>query len=156
MFGNPETTPGGRALRFYSSIRLEVRRAETMKREGDAVGNNVKIKVVKNKVAPPFKTAEVDMMFGHGISREGCILDMAEELDFVNKSGAWYSYKGEKVGQGRDKAKEHLIANPQLAMELENLVREKHGLATRPVPVIAADKDAAPAEEGKKLAKAGV
>lgn len=156
MFGNPETTPGGRALRFYSSIRLEVRRAETMKREGDAVGNNVKIKVVKNKVAPPFKTAEVDMMFGHGISREGCILDMAEELDIINKSGAWYSYKGEKVGQGRDKAKEHLIANPQLAMELENLVRDKHGLATRPVPAVVADKGTAPAEEGKKLAKAGV
>jgi recombination protein RecA len=156
MFGNPETTPGGRALRFYSSIRLEVRRAETMKKEGDAIGNNVKIKVVKNKVAPPFKTAEVDMMFGHGISREGCILDMAEELDIINKSGAWYSYKGEKVGQGRDKAKEHLIANPQLAMELENLVREKHGLALRPVPAVVADKEAVPTEEGKKLAKAGV
>src|SRR5690554_5028730 len=99
MFGNPETTPGGRALKFYSSVRLEVRRAETLKQGNDMVGNRTKVKVVKNKVAPPFKVAEVDIMYGEGISREGSILDIGAEIDVVEKSGAWYSYKGERLGQ---------------------------------------------------------
>lgn len=131
MFGNPETTPGGRALRFYSSVRLEVRRAETMKKEGEMVGNGVKIKVVKNKVAPPFKTALVDMIFGEGISKEGCILDLAEGLDIIQKSGSWYSYQGEKIGQGREKARDYLKTNLHMRMEIENKVRSHHNLPTR-------------------------
>lgn len=131
MFGNPETTPGGRALRFYSSLRLEVRRAESVKKEGEMVGNNVKIKIVKNKVAPPFKTAEVDMVYGKGISREGCVLDLAEQLDIVQKSGSWYSYQGEKIGQGRERAKEYLTENPFVCLEIENKVREYHNLPAR-------------------------
>jgi recombination protein RecA len=131
MFGNPETTPGGRALRFYSSLRLEVRRAESVKKEGEMVGNNVKIKVVKNKVAPPFKTAEVDMVYGKGVSREGCVLDLAEQLDFIQKSGSWYSYQGEKIGQGRERAKEYLMEHPHTALEIENKVRQHHNLPIR-------------------------
>ncbi|MGV3525910.1 MAG: recombinase RecA [Candidatus Sericytochromatia bacterium] len=131
MFGNPETTPGGRALRFYSSLRLEVRRADAMKKEGEMVGNAVKIKVVKNKVAPPFKTAVVDMIYGHGISREGCVLDLGEELDIVQKSGSWYSYRDEKIGQGREKAREYLMQNPHINLEIENRVRVHHGLPAR-------------------------
>lgn len=134
MFGNPETTPGGRALRFYSSVRLEVRKADSMKKEGEMVGNAVKIKVVKNKIAPPFKTAVVDMMYGHGISKEGCVLDLGEELDIVQKSGAWYSYNGEKIGQGREKAREYLQQNPHIMFEIENKVREHHNLPTRNLP----------------------
>mgnify|MGYP000733131270 FL=1 len=105
MFGNPETTTGGRALKFYASVRLDVRRTETLKQGGEMVGNHVKVKVVKNKVAPPFKQAEFDIMFGTGISREGEILDLASECNVVNKSGAWYSYNGERIGQGRENVK---------------------------------------------------
>jgi len=130
MFGNPETTPGGRALRFYSSVRLEVRRAETMKKEGEMIGNAVKIKVVKNKVAPPFKTAVVDMMYGEGVSKEGCIVDLAESLDIIQKSGSWYAYDGEKIGQGRDRAKSYLKENPEKRLEIENRVRVHHNLPT--------------------------
>lgn len=130
MFGNPETTPGGRALRFYSSVRLEVRRAETMKKEGEMIGNAIKIKVVKNKVAPPFKTAVVDMMFGEGISKEGCIVDLAESLDIIQKSGSWYAYDGEKIGQGRDRAKSYLKENPEKRLEIENRVRVHYNLPT--------------------------
>ena len=108
MFGNPETTPGGRALKFYSSVRLDVRRIETIKQGNDMVGNRTRIKVVKNKVAPPFKQAEVDIMYGEGISREGSIIDIGTEMDIVNKSGAWYSYEGERLGQGRENAKQYL------------------------------------------------
>lgn len=129
MFGNPETTTGGRALKFYSSVRLDVRRIETLKQGGEMIGNRARVKVVKNKVAPPFKEAEFDIMFGKGISREGDILDLAASIDVVNKSGAWYSYKGEKIGQGRENAKITLAENPEMMKEIENLVREHFGIA---------------------------
>ncbi|MDT8858955.1 recombinase RecA [Alkalihalobacillus sp. MEB130] len=128
MFGNPETTPGGRALKFYSSVRLEVRRAETLKQGNDMVGNKTKIKVVKNKVAPPFKVAEVDIMYGEGISREGSILDIASDLDIVQKSGAWYSFNEERLGQGRENSKQFLKENSHLAEQIETLIRDHHGL----------------------------
>jgi len=128
MFGNPETTPGGRALKFYSSVRLEVRRAETIKQGNDMVGNKTKIKVVKNKVAPPFKQADVDIMYGEGISREGSILDIGSELDIVQKSGAWYSFNDERLGQGRENAKIFLKENPQICKEIENRIRQHHDL----------------------------
>ncbi|GAE34675.1 recombinase RecA [Halalkalibacter akibai] len=128
MFGNPETTPGGRALKFYSSVRLEVRRAETLKQGNDMVGNKTKIKVVKNKVAPPFRVAEVDIMYGEGISREGSILDIAAELDIVQKSGAWYSFNEERLGQGRENSKQFLKENAHLAEQIETLIRDHHGL----------------------------
>ena len=119
MFGNPETTTGGRALKFYASVRLDVRRGETLKQSGEMVGNHTKVKVVKNKVAPPFKQAEFDIMFGTGISREGEILDLAAECSVVNKSGAWYSYQGEKIGQGRENVKVFLKEHPELCEEIE-------------------------------------
>lgn len=128
MFGNPETTPGGRALKFYSSVRLEVRRAETLKQGNDMIGNRAKIKVVKNKVAPPFKTAEVDIMYGEGISIEGEILDIGAELDIVEKSGAWYSYQGERLGQGRENAKVFLKENPEMMDEIHQAVRDHYHL----------------------------
>ncbi|MEK7015391.1 MULTISPECIES: recombinase RecA [Bacillus] len=128
MFGNPETTPGGRALKFYSTVRLEVRRAEQLKQGNDIVGNKTKIKVVKNKVAPPFRVAEVDIMYGEGISREGEILDMASELDIVQKSGAWYSYNEERLGQGRENSKQFLKENTDLREEIAFFVREHHGI----------------------------
>jgi len=128
IFGNPETTPGGRALKFYSSIRLEVRRTETIKQGNDMIGSKTKIKVVKNKVAPPFKTAEVDIVFGEGISKEGSILDIASEANIVNKSGNWYSFKGEKLGQGRENSKQFLKENPKICFEIENKIRQKYSL----------------------------
>lgn len=118
-FGNPETTTGGRALKFYASVRLDVRKGETLKQGGVIIGNHTKIKVVKNKVAPPFKNAEFDIMFGEGISREGNILDLAAEVNEVQKSGAWYSYNGEKIGQGRENAKKYLKDNPEICEEIE-------------------------------------
>jgi recombination protein RecA len=128
MFGNPETTPGGRALKFYSSVRLEVRRAESLKQGNDIVGNKTKIKVVKNKVAPPFRVAEVDIMYGEGISREGEILDIGSELDIVQKSGSWYSYNNERVGQGRENAKLFLKENPSVRLEIQQKIRDHYGL----------------------------
>ncbi|WP_416150880.1 recombinase RecA [Salipaludibacillus sp. HK11] len=128
MFGNPETTPGGRALKFYASVRLEVRRAEQLKQGNDIMGNKTKLKVVKNKVAPPFRTAEVDIMYGLGISREGSILDIGSELDIVVKSGAWYSYNEERMGQGRENAKQFLKENSKIAGEIDMKIREYHGL----------------------------
>ncbi|PFF36266.1 recombinase RecA [Bacillus cereus] len=128
MFGNPETTPGGRALKFYSTVRLEVRRAEQLKQGNDIVGNKTKVKVVKNKVAPPFRVAEVDIMYGEGISREGEILDMASELDIVQKSGAWYSYNEERLGQGRENSKQFLKENTDIREEIAFFVREHHGI----------------------------
>ena len=118
MFGNPETTTGGRALKFYSSVRLDVRRIETLKQGGEMIGNRARVKVVKNKIAPPFKEAEFDIMFGKGISREGDILDLAADLNIVNKSGAWYAYNGEKIGQGRENAKTTLSNNPEMMAEI--------------------------------------
>ncbi|TSB46473.1 recombinase RecA [Alkalicoccobacillus porphyridii] len=128
MFGNPETTPGGRALKFYSSVRLEVRRAETLKQGNDMVGNKTRIKIVKNKVAPPFKQAEVDIMYGEGISKQGSVLDIAADLDIVLKSGAWYSFKDERIGQGRENSKIFLRENPEMMAEIEGLIRAHHGL----------------------------
>lgn len=128
MFGNPETTTGGRALKFYSSIRLDIRRTETLKQGGEMVGNHVRVKVVKNKIAPPFKEAEFDIMFGKGISREGDVLDLAAGLDIVNKSGAWYAYEGNKIGQGRENAKGYLREHPDVLEELEAKVRAHYGL----------------------------
>ena len=128
MFGNPETTTGGRALKFYASVRLDVRRTETLKQGGEMVGNHVKVKVVKNKVAPPFKQAEFDIMFGTGISREGEILDLASECNVVNKSGAWYSYNGERIGQGRENVKIFLKDHPEICEEIEKKVRIQYHL----------------------------
>jgi recombination protein RecA len=125
MFGNPEITPGGRALKFYASVRLEIRRGEALKNGNDLVGSRTKVKVVKNKVAPPFKIAEVDIVFGHGISKEGEVLDIAVEREIVEKSGAWFAYKGEKIGQGRENAKLFLKENPALLEELVALLRKK-------------------------------
>lgn len=132
MFGNPETTPGGRALKFYSSIRLEVRRAETLKQGTEMIGNRTKIKVVKNKVAPPFKQAEVDIMYGEGISKEGEVLDIGSDLDIIEKSGAWYSYQGERLGQGRENAKQFLIEHPDIFAEIYQAIRDHFGLDTDP------------------------
>ncbi|MBQ8185004.1 MAG: recombinase RecA [Lachnospiraceae bacterium] len=128
MFGNPETTTGGRALKFYSSIRMDVRRVESLKQGGEVVGNHTRIKVVKNKIAPPFKEAEFDIMFGQGISKEGDILDLAANLGIINKSGAWYAYNGDKIGQGRENAKLYLKENPAVCADVEAKVREHYGL----------------------------
>lgn len=123
MFGNPETTTGGRALKFYSSVRLDVRRTETLKQAGEVIGNRTRVKIVKNKVAPPFKEAEFDIMFGKGISKEGDILDLASNIDIVQKSGAWFAYNGEKIGQGRENAKQFLAQHPDIMKEIDTKVR---------------------------------
>ncbi len=136
MFGNPETTPGGRALKFYATVRLEVRRADQIKQGTEILGNQTKIKVVKNKVAPPFKTAVVDIMYGEGISQLGELLDMAADLDFVKKSGAWYAYNDEKIGQGRENAKAYLADHPEVVSDLSQKVRAHYGIgAAAPVEV---------------------
>ena len=127
MFGNPETTPGGRALKFYSSVRLDIRKGEQIKSGDTVVGNKVNIKVVKNKVSPPFRTASVDIMYGEGISREGEIVDLASDIDIIDKSGAWYSYNGEKIGQGKENVKAFLRNNVELKTEIENKVRKHYG-----------------------------
>lgn len=142
MFGNPEVTPGGRALKFYSSVRLEVRRSENLKLGQDIVGNRTKIKVVKNKVAPPFRVAEVDIMYGEGISRTGEVIDLGAEMDIVQKSGAWYSYNGERLGQGKEKVKEYLANNPELFEEINGKLREALGFTKKE------EKETEPNEEG--------
>ena len=128
MFGNPETTPGGRALKFYSSVRLDIRRAEAIKDGTEVLGSRTRVKVAKNKVAPPFKRAEFDIMYGKGISQEGCVLDMAAEIDIVNKSGSWYSYSDQRIGQGRENAKRYFAENPEVMKEVEGKVRAHYGL----------------------------
>ena len=128
MFGNPETTTGGRALKFYSSVRLDIRRIESIKQNGEIIGNRTRVKVVKNKIAPPFKVAEFDIIFGKGISREGDILDLAANIGVINKSGAWYSYNDVKIGQGRENTKQYLTEHPEIMQEVENKVREYYGL----------------------------
>lgn len=130
MFGSPETTPGGRALKFYASVRMEVRRIETLKQGTDMIGNRTRVKVVKNKVAPPFKQADFDIMYGEGISREGSIIDVGTDLDIIGKSGAWYSFKGERLGQGKENVKEYLKEHPEVTLEMEQLIREKLSLGT--------------------------
>ena len=128
MFGNPETTTGGKALKFYASIRLDVRRTEALKQGGEVVGNHTRVKVVKNKVAPPFREAEFDIMFGKGIVKEGDLIDMAANLGIIAKSGAWYAYEGEKIGQGRENAKSFLATHPEIAEEVERKIRQHYGL----------------------------
>ena len=140
MFGNPETTTGGRALKFYSSVRLDVRRVEAIKQGGEVVGNHVRVKVVKNKIAPPFREAEFDIMFGQGISREGDIIDLAVKDNVIEKSGAWYAYNGAKIGQGRENAKIYLKEHPEVFAEVEQKVREIHGLQGSPVLAESAGK----------------
>ncbi|GEB30866.1 protein RecA [Brevibacillus parabrevis] len=149
MFGNPETTPGGRALKFYASVRLDVRKAESIKVGNDILGSKTKIKVVKNKVAPPFKVAEVDIMYGEGISKEGSILDIGSEIDVVQKSGAWYSFNEERLGQGRENSKVFLKENPHIASQIETKVREYFSLNPGSVPeaepVVDPEQDEEPA-----------
>lgn len=129
MFGNPETTPGGRALKFYSSIRLDIRKIENIKQEGEVVGNRVRVKVIKNKVAPPFREAEFDIVYGKGISKEGNILDLAVNLDIIEKSGSWFSYNGNRIGQGRENVKQYLLENPKIMEELEKKIRDNFNTA---------------------------
>ena len=126
MFGNPETTPGGRALKFYSSVRLDIRRVESLKQDGEVIGNRTRVKVVKNKVAPPFREAEFDIIYGKGISKEGNILDAAVNLDIVEKSGSWFSYNGDRIGQGRENVKDYLAKNPKVAEEIEGKIRANY------------------------------
>ncbi|MCF2434514.1 recombinase RecA [Streptomyces thinghirensis] len=164
MFGSPETTTGGRALKFYASVRLDIRRIETLKDGTDAVGNRTRVKVVKNKVAPPFKQAEFDILYGHGISREGGLIDMGVEHGFVRKAGAWYTYEGDQLGQGKENARNFLKDNPDLANEIEKKIKEKLGVGVRPeepatepsadAAASAALADAAPAVPAPATAKA--
>jgi recombination protein RecA len=133
MFGSPETTTGGNALKFYASVRLDIRRTGSIKRGEEVIGSETKVKVVKNKVSPPFKTAEFDILYGEGISREGEIIDMGVNARVLDKSGAWYAYNGEKIGQGKDNAREFLRENAELAVEIENKVREAMGIPLLPV-----------------------
>lgn len=147
MFGNPETTTGGRALKFYSSIRMDVRRIESLKQAGEVIGNRTRVKVVKNKIAPPFKEAEFDIMFGQGISTVGDILDLAAQINIIVKSGAWYAYNDAKIGQGRENAKQYLRDNPEICAEIENKVRAHYGIKE--------DTTLLPAEEPKEPVKAG-
>ncbi len=146
MFGNPETTPGGRALKFFASVRMDIRRVDSIKQNGEVVGNRVRVKVVKNKVAAPFKQAEFDIMYGTGISKEGSILDMAVDMGIVNKSGAWFTYETERLGQGREAAKEFLATNPDLRDEIEFKVRVALGLEFDDEPVGTPTVDALPAD----------
>lgn len=149
MFGNPETTTGGRALKFFSSVRMDIRKIDSIKKDGEVVGNRVRVKVVKNKVAPPFQTAEFDIMYGTGISKEGSTLDMAVDYDVVNKSGAWYTYEGERLGQGREAAKEFLRTNPDLFDEIDHKVRIACDLEfdDEEAPVVSESKDAQAKED---------
>ena len=142
MFGNPETTTGGNALKFYSSVRLDIRRTGSIKRGEEVIGSETKVKVVKNKVAPPFKVAEFDILYGEGISREGEIIDLGVEAKIVDKSGAWYAYKGEKIGQGKDNAREFLRENPDISLEIENRVREALGVPLQAVAAVSAPTSA--------------
>ncbi len=141
MFGNPETTTGGRALKFYSSVRLEVRRSESIKQGNDIVGNRTKVKVVKNKVAPPFKQAEFDIMYGEGISHEGCLVDIGTLFEVINKSGAWYSYKDTRLGQGRENVKDFFKQNPDMAKEIDKKIRELLLASTATIPAVDAIDD---------------
>jgi recombination protein RecA len=149
MFGSPETTPGGRALKFYSSVRLDIRRIESIKDGVEVVGNRTRVKVVKNKVAPPFKQAEFDIMYGKGVSREGGVLDIGVDNDIVKKSGAWYTYEGEQLGQGRENAKQYLVDNPEIMIEISERIRTQMGIgvdADEATPAVDADGVVAEAE----------
>ena len=146
MFGSPETTPGGRALKFYASVRLDIRRIESLKDGSEVIGNRTRVKVVKNKCAPPFRQAEFDIMYGKGISREGSVIDLGVDLGIVKKSGAWFTYEGEQLGQGREKAKEFLIANPELMVEITDKVMRKAGIGGEVEIEVEAEPEAADAE----------
>ena len=148
MFGNPETTTGGRALKFYASVRMDVRRTETIKQGGEVIGNRTRVKVVKNKVAPPFKEAEFDIMFGKGISKEGDVLDLAASVGIVQKSGAWFAYGGDKIGQGRENAKAYLREHPEIMDEIEHKVRVAYGLIKEEAPEGTEETAAVPETEG--------
>ena len=150
MFGNPETTTGGRALKFYASIRMDVRRIETLKQSGEMVGNRTRVKIVKNKIAPPFKEAEFDIMFGKGISKEGDILDLAVSIDLINKSGAWFAYNGDKIGQGRENAKSYLAEHPEVMEELEKKIREYYDLDRDPSSAAEEEKPEEKKATGRK------
>ena len=152
MYGNPETTPGGRALKFYASVRLDVRRGEQLKNGSDVVGNRTKVKVVKNKVAPPFRVAEFDIIYGQGISREGTLLDMAVARDIIHKSGAWFSYKDQRIGQGRENTRQYLKDNPEVAAEIDAEIRRQFFEKGEPMPEQAEGEDAAALEEEDDLA----
>ncbi len=151
MFGSPETTTGGNALKFYASVRLDIRRIGAIKKGDEVIGSETRVKVVKNKVAPPFKSAEFDIMYGTGTSREGEILDLGSANDIVEKSGAWYSYGGERIGQGKDNARDYLKEHPDMSLEIENKIRVKLGVAVRPGDT---STEAAPAKASKKTAAA--
>jgi recombination protein RecA len=156
MFGNPETTTGGNALKFYASVRLDIRRIGAIKQAEKAIGNRTKIKVVKNKLAPPFREIEFDIMYGEGISKEGDILDLASEGNVIEKSGAWFAWKGERIGQGRENAKEFLKANPDVALAIERAVLEKHGVARggeAPMPIAVEEAAAANGPAPSKKSK---
>ena len=150
MFGNPETTTGGRALKFYSSVRLDVRRVEQLKQAGEVIGNHTRVKVVKNKVAPPFREAEFDIMFGKGISKEGDILDLAANVGIISKSGAWYAYEGDKIGQGRENAKTYLRENPEFCKMIEEMVREHYFAQEDETPEGEEETPSSADEESKK------
>jgi recombination protein RecA len=161
MFGSPETTTGGKALKFYASVRLDVRRIETLKGGTEAVGNRTRVKVVKNKVAPPFKQAEFDILYGEGISREGSLIDMGVDVGVVKKSGAWYTYDGDQLGQGKENSRSFLKDNPDLANEIEKKIKESLGMGPRmdapadaPAPAAAVDTEPAPAAATGRAAKA--
>lgn len=156
MFGSPETTTGGNALKFYASVRLDIRRIGSIKKGEEVIGNETKVKVVKNKVSPPFKTAEFDILYGQGISREGEVIDMGVEAKILEKSGSWFAYNGEKIGQGKDNAREFLRENPVLAVEIENKVREAMGIPLLPAADGGAAEAAAPAKKGRAAKEAAV
>ena len=156
MFGNPETTTGGRALKFYASVRLDVRRIESLKQGGEVIGNRTRVKVVKNKIAPPFKEAEFDIMFGEGISMVGDILDLAASIDVIVKSGAWYAYEGNKIGQGRENAKQYLKDNPEICAEVAAKVRAHFGLDGATAPEGISEEQAEPRQTGRGASKARV
>jgi recombination protein RecA len=139
MFGNPETTTGGNALKFYASVRLDIRRVGSIKKGEEVIGSETKVKVVKNKVAPPFKQADFDILYGEGISREGEVVDLGSQHGIVEKSGAWYSYNGDRIGQGKDNAREYLREHPAMALEIENKIRERLGIALRTEPAPASE-----------------
>jgi recombination protein RecA len=145
MYGNPETTTGGNALKFYSSVRMDIRRIETLKKDSEEYGNRVKVRIVKNKVAPPFKIAEFDILFGQGISSEGCVLDVATDLDIVKKAGTWYSFRDERIGQGRERARDYLKDNPETLRQIDHEVRQRIAQMRAPKPVVA--EEGAPVEE---------
>ncbi|MBA3690282.1 MAG: recombinase RecA, partial [Actinobacteria bacterium] len=158
MFGSPETTPGGRALKFYASVRLDIRRIETLKEGVEAIGNRVRVKVVKNKVAPPFRQAEFDIMYGKGISKEGSLIDVGVDLEIIKKAGAWFTYEGEQLGQGRENARQFLVEHVEIREEIEGKVREAVGLTSfgpegdeTPIAIVPDEvlEDGAPAKNGK-------